>query len=377
MGAPPMLLVARKNLFSERTRLAISVGGVALSVFLISVLLSLYRGWNDRVGGFVENVDADIWIAREGTSDFLSAASILPLDEGSKEIEQLPSVQDWAPLIVRPMSIRKGSKEIDVHLVGYLPEKGIGGPIAIVEGKTTPGPNEVIVDEAVSRRFGVQIGDTLEAGGTPITVVGKSSGGDFIASQTVFVTLDSAMTLLEQRGFVTFFLLKLKDSQQTDQVAESLTKDPNNPGILAIGRDEFAAATRERYRGQVVPILLVVLLLAFIVGLAVAGLTIYTATVEKAREYGILKAVGFTNGYLYRVVLEQSLVTGLFGFIVGAGLTLVIAPFAQDLVPQFVVFIRWQDILAVAGATLIMVVIAAYVPVRRLAAIDPVAVFKA
>lgn len=377
MGAPPMLLVARKNLFSERTRLAISVGGVALSVFLISVLLSLYRGWNDRVGGFVENVDADIWIAREGTSDFLSAASILPLDEGSKEIEQLPSVQDWAPLIVRPMSVRKGSKEIDVHLVGYLPEKGIGGPIAIVEGKTTPGPNEVIVDEAVSRRFGVQIGDTLEAGGTPITVVGKSSGGDFIASQTVFVTLDSAMTLLEQRGFVTFFLLKLKDSQQTDQVAESLTKDPNNPGILAIGRDEFAAATRERYRGQVVPILLVVLLLAFIVGLAVAGLTIYTATVEKAREYGILKAVGFTNGYLYRVVLEQSLVTGLFGFIVGAGLTLVIAPFAQDLVPQFVVFIRWQDILAVAGATLIMVVIAAYVPVRRLAAIDPVAVFKA
>ncbi len=33
-----MLLVARKNLFSERIRLAISVGGVALSVFLISIL---------------------------------------------------------------------------------------------------------------------------------------------------------------------------------------------------------------------------------------------------------------------------------------------------------------------------------------------------
>ena len=42
-----MLLVARKNLL-ERTRLAISVGGVALSVFLISLLLSLYRGWDSR-----------------------------------------------------------------------------------------------------------------------------------------------------------------------------------------------------------------------------------------------------------------------------------------------------------------------------------------
>lgn len=369
-----MLLVARKNLFSERTRLAISVGGVALSVFLISVLLSLYRGWNDRVGGFVEEVEADIWIAREGTSDFLSAASILPL-KGSERLDDLPTVEDWAPLIVRPMSVTKGSKEIDVHLVGYLTEKGIGGPIAIVDGKTTPGPNEVIVDEAVSRRFGVQIGDTLEAGGTELMVVGKSSGGDFVASQIVFVTLDSAMALLEQEGFVTFYLLRVKDPSQVSGVAAGLERD--QPGILAIGSDEFAAATRERYRGQVVPILLVVLLLAFIVGLAVAGLTIYTATVEKAREYGILKAVGFTNGYLYRVVLEQSLVTGLFGFIVGAGLTLVIAPFAQDLVPQFIVFIRWQDILAVAGATLIMVVVAAYVPVRRLAAIDPVAVFKA
>ena len=59
-----MLLVARKNLFSERIRLGISVGGVALSVFLIICLLSLYRGWNDRVGGFVDEVDVDIWIAR-------------------------------------------------------------------------------------------------------------------------------------------------------------------------------------------------------------------------------------------------------------------------------------------------------------------------
>ncbi|MBI1885714.1 MAG: FtsX-like permease family protein [Chloroflexi bacterium] len=107
-----------------------------------------------------------------------------------------------------------------------------------------------------------------------------------------------------------------------------------------------------------------------------AGLTIYTATVEKAREYGILKAVGFTNRYLYRVVLEQSLVTGLIGFVVGMGLTLVAGPFAQNLVPQFVILVRWQDLLAVFGVTLLMALFAAYIPVRRLAQIDPVAVFK-
>jgi putative ABC transport system permease protein len=141
-------------------------------------------------------------------------------------------------------------------------------------------------------------------------------------------------------------------------------------------KDEFAANTRDRILSNVLPILLVVLLLAFIVGLAVAGLTIYTATVEKAREYGILKAVGFKNGYLFRTVLEQSIVTGFLGFLIGVGLTLAISRFASDLVPQFVTYIRPADIGFVAVATLVMSAVAAYIPVRRLSSIDPVAAFK-
>jgi putative ABC transport system permease protein len=120
-----------------------------------------------------------------------------------------------------------------------------------------------------------------------------------------------------------------------------------------------------------------VLALAFIVGLAVAGLTIYTATIEKAREYGILKAVGFKNSYLYRLVFEQSMTTGAIGFAIGMALTLIFAPFASDLVPQFVTLIRWQDVGIVFLATVLMSAIAGYVPVRRLATIDPTSVFKA
>ena len=73
-----MLFIARKNLFSERTRLAISVGGIALSVFLIGILLSLFRGWNQKVGEYVEVVPADLWVAAEGATDFIQAASVLP-----------------------------------------------------------------------------------------------------------------------------------------------------------------------------------------------------------------------------------------------------------------------------------------------------------
>ena len=64
------------------------------------------------------------------------------------------------------------------------------------------------------------------------------------------------------------------------------------------------------------------------------------------------------------------------GFLIGAGLVVLLAPFAQNLVPQFVVFVRWQDVLGVSAATLLMGLIAASIPIRRLAQIDPVTVFK-
>jgi putative ABC transport system permease protein len=184
-----------------------------------------------------------------------------------------------------------------------------------------------------------------------------------------------AQQALSMQDKTTFVVVDMKDG--ADVAAFKETVEENDPRFVVYTREEFATNTRERILSNVLPILLVVLLLAFIVGLAVAGLTIYTATVEKQREYGILKAVGFKNSYLFRTVLEQSIVTGCLGFIIGVGLMFLITLFASDLVPQFVTYVRPIDIVFVAIATLVMSAIAAYIPVRRLASIDPVAVFKA
>jgi putative ABC transport system permease protein len=374
-----MLLVARKNLFAERTRLAISVGGVALSVFLIGILLSLYRGWSQQVGGFVENVPADLWAASDGTTDFVAAGSALP-DSVGAQLRLLPEVETVSPVIVRPLETYRSqddeSDTFDLQLVGYDPEIGLGGPLEIADGKSPPGPGELVVDIEMSRRHGVQIGDRLVRGSKSLVVVGFSRGGDFIYTQIGFSTLDTAIDFLElePRSTRTFFILKLKDPSKSDLVAARVALGA--PGVQLISGEDFAQETRDRILSNILPILIVVLIVAFVVGLAVAGLTIYTATVEKSREYGILKAEGFTNPYLYRVVFEQSMVTGILGFALGAGVTVLLAPFAQDMVPQFVVWVRWQDILGIAGATLLMALIAAYIPVRRLTHIDPVMVFK-
>jgi putative ABC transport system permease protein len=385
-----MLLVARKNLFSERTRLAISVGGVALSVLLIMLLLALYRGWDEKVGGFVEHSDVDVWIAAEGAKEFLGAASLLPAggQEGEQAAQFLDSrsdIEKWSPLIVRPMEGVKVDvnddgetigKEMDLQFIGYDLETGLGGPIGeLKEGRGDPGAGELVVDEALGKRYGVGVDDVVRAGGIDWTVVGVSKGGDFVAVQTVFTNHDQAQEALKMEEKTTFVVVKMKPD--ADIPGFIATVEGADPRFVAFTRDEFTQNTRERIMSIVLPILLMVLGLAFIVGLAVSGLTIYTATVEKQREYGILKAVGFKNSFLYRVVLEQSLVTGVLGFSIGVGLTIFITLFASDFVPQFVTYVRPIDIAFVAVATLVMSAVAAYIPVRRLAAIDPVEVFKA
>ncbi len=378
-----MLLIARKNLFSERTRLSIAVGGIALSVFLISLLLSLYRGWDEKVGKFVEDSNVDVWIGTVGTNDFISAASLIPL-ESTEDLEGHIWVDEWAPLIVRPIVGTKvefprdpesPGADLDLQLVGYDTQTGLGGPIEVIEGKEAPGPSEVIIDKALSSRYNIDVGDLIAAGGTEWTVVGISKGGDFVASQTVFISLEQAQEVLQMEGQATFVVVDLYETIDHERFAAEISTD--YAGVVAFTRDEFAANTRDLILGDILPILSIVLALAFVVGLAVSGLTIYTATIEKSREYGIIKAVGFKNSYLYRLVFEQSMVTGALGFIIGIGLTLLFGPLAGDRVPQFVTLVLWYDVLAVFGATVLMALFASYVPLRRLAAIDPVAVFRA
>ena len=390
-----MLIVARKNLFSEKTRLLISVGGVALAVFLISILLSLYRGWDEKVGGFIEDSSVDVWIGTEGTSSFLAAASIVPTEGPEAEkaaalLDGNEAVARWDSVIVRPLegivldgpsdpedTGEPAGERVDLQVVGYNPESGMGGPIKIEEGADSPGPGEVIIDEALRKRYGVDIGDYIAAGGVDWEVVGISSGGDFVAVQTVFVDIAAAQEAMGIPGLATFYVLELIDASYIDHEEFTSDLEELQPGIRALTKAEFAQLTRDQILGEILPILLMVLMLAFIVGLAVAGLTIYTATVEKAREYGILKAVGFKNSYLYRTVMEQSVVTGFLGFVIGVGLTLILGPFASDAVPQFVLYTKPLDIAFVAIVTVIMAAIAAFIPVRRLATIDPVQVFKA
>jgi len=368
-----MTLLALRNLVSEKTRFAFSAAGIGFAVFLITMMLGLYQGWNTKVGGFVETVDADAWVARKGTTDFINAASILPDDVGG-DIAATNGVTSVHPLIVRLMSFEKDGKKVDLHLIGYDVASGVGGPAKVTKGAKEPSGNQIIIDETLSRTDGVKIGDELKAGDMTLEVVGIASGANFAISQGGFMDVDSAREMLKMPGLSTFYLSRLDEGADARTWGDAFSAE--HPDLAVFTSGEFASATRHRILDNIVPILFLIVGLAFVVGIAVTSLTIYTATVERAREFGVMKAIGFDNMDLYKLVISQSLITGFLGFVWGALLTYALSQFVDLLVPQFLVNVRLVDLAFVLGATLLMAALASIVPARRVGAVDPAVVFR-
>ena len=368
-----MILLALRNLVSERTRFAFSAAGIGFAVFLITILIGLYQGWNEKVGGFVEHVNADGWVVRQGTTDFINAASILP-DSLGPELAARSDVESVHPMVVRPMSFLHGTTKFETHLIGYDTASGVGGPLKIVKGRGSPSGDEMVIDDVLSRTSGVGVGDELTSGSHTFKVIGLASGGNFAFTQASFVSVESAKQLLDMNGLVTFWVFKMKDGASIQQLQTDVQN--NVPGTTVFTSRQFAQATRHRILDNVIPIIGLIVGLAFVVGIAITSLTIYTATVERTREFGVMKAIGFNNMDLYKLVLGQSMITGFLGFAFGTLLTLLVSQFIDKLVAQFIVLVRPTDVALVLVATIFMAVGAAIVPARRVGSVDPAVAFK-
>lgn len=369
-----MISIARRNLFAERTRLVISAGGVAFAVMLILILWSLYQGWNTHITGYIDSVPNDLWVAQQGTRDMFHSVSLLSASM-EDDLRALPEVAHVERFVGRQVAFDWRGSEAHLFIVGYDTTTGIGGPVKVVKGAAVPGSGQIIVDRAFSKQKGVGIGDRLVINGRSFEVTGISEGGNQFIYTYAFMPRADAIALLGMEQFTNFYLVNLTPGVSV--AAGQTTIEGRFPGTTALSKPVFRQAVRQMIDETFLPIIAVLVGIGFLVGVAVIGLTIYTATVEKSREYGIIKALGSTNGQLYRIVLEQALWSGALGFAAGLGLTLVALPVVENLTPSFVTELGWRDMLAVLGAALVMALIASYIPVRRLVRLDPAIVFRA
>lgn len=366
--------IAWRNLVRERTRLVVSVGGVAFAVLLILLLQGLYTGVNEEAARYLRSVDADVWVGQSGTrGGFGHSVSVLP-DDLRARLAKVEGVAEVAPLFGRPVVVTtRDGAEADVFLMGYDPAAA-GGPPAIVAGEEVPPPGGVIVDRVFARSEGVGLGDVLDVGDGRLTVTGVGSGGSSLLTQYAWAPIDDVARLVGTPGIVSYFVVTGKDGTRAEELAEAVRAAI--PGTVTTTADEFVDDSTADIRESFVPILFVLVLIAIVVGTAVIGLTIYTSVLEKRQEYGVLKAIGFSNRRLLGIVLRQALIAGALGFVAGAGLTVGVSALIERLLPEFVTVTRPVHAALVALATATMSVLASLLPVRRLTRLDPAEVFR-
>ncbi len=366
-----MLTIAWKNLWSEKGRFCFSVAGVAVAAMLLAFMLALYSGWNKKIAAYVQDVPADVWVVQRGNESFFSASFFS--DAKLEEVRKVPGVVAVSGMLGRSLKITGDGSSYDSYVLGF-DQGGIGGPIRIKKGSGTPGAGEIVIDDVLSRTAGFDVGETVTVGERPFHVIGISTGGNNVIYQLSFVSKAEARKFVGLDGVEGFGLVKT-EAGRDEQVSAAINS--NVEGVTAFRSHAYASMSRKVLQRSMLPILSVVLVLVFVVGAVVVGLTIYTATLEKEREFGVMKALGTPNKFLAIAVVEQSLVCGIIGFAIGEAGVLAASRFAERLVPQFVTLIRWQDTVVVLVGVAVMCLLAAFLPVQKVMRVDPLVVFKA
>jgi len=117
-------------------------------------------------------------------------------------------------------------------------------------------------------------------------------------------------------------------------------------------------------------------LLAFLVGTAIAGQTFYLFTVENLKQFGTLKAMGMSDQRIVAMILIQGGVVGAIGYGVGVGLASAYGIFAQRAMPLLAFFLPWQVLALSAAAMTLIVLLASLLSIRRVLVLEPAIVFQ-
>lgn len=369
MGVP----YTRRNLFFEKGKLALSVTGVASALALIFLLMGFRAGLYATLTAFVDNIGADLIIAQSGVQGMFSSNSALPLDLHERA-KKIVDATEAGHILVADIIFTQGETKTPVVLVGYDPTTTFGSPWKIGGGRTINSNNEVLLDTWLAQRTGLTLGDSVNLLGQKFTLVGLTLETASWMSPYIFVSLEASEGILGLSGIVSYHLLRLPKGTNPDTAAFAL--EAKLVGIDAMTPDDIAEADRRILANMMDAPINVMLVIGFGIGVAVMGLTAYTAVTDRMREYGVLKALGIGGARLARIVIVETFYRAGLGFVLGIILAYLAATSIMIRWPQFNVLIEIQTVVQVGILTLIMSLLSVLLPIKRINRIDPMMVFK-
>jgi ABC-type antimicrobial peptide transport system permease subunit len=218
-------------------------------------------------------------------------------------------------------------------LLGLDPAQPGLGPLSALE--TTDGrlfeadeadADVAVVDADYAASEELAVGDTLTVRGTDLEIVGLAASSGTEAGADVYLPLTTAQRLSENEDTVTDVYVQATDSTRLDAIEAAITEQVDGAEVTTA--DDLAdqvsgslSTAADLADGVGRWLSWLVLASAFVV----AGLLAASSVSRRVREFGTLKAIGWTRGRITRQVMSESLVTGLFGGALGLAVGLATA----------------------------------------------------
>ncbi len=378
--------------------------GVAAGVAVIAYISALINGLQSNT--LSKTLGAQAHVTLRSPDDVVTpawphASPGATLTETQPRAQRLRSVANWqalVPLLERHDNIAavspmvsgsglalRGEASQSIALMGVELDRYdriVSLRSKVVSGTARLAPGEAIIGRELAADLGVRVGDrmTLQTGAVGSTVSDSvrvtalvDLGVRDLNRRTVIVPLRAAQSLLGLPGGATNIDLTLHDVWSASELAQDLRRQyPYKVESWQENNAQLVSALN----AQSVSTALIRGVVLVVVVLGIASVLV-VSVVQKGREIGILRAMGATRGQVLRVFLVQGAVVGALGSVLGialaVGMIWLFSHFVlgSDGLPLFAITLSLATAWQVALIATVCGVLAAIVPARRAAAMDP------
>lgn len=378
-----MGILALKMLIGNRTSCMGVIFGVFLATLLVSQQSAIFLGLITRSYRMLTDIPSpNIWVvdpASESDERFRSMPeSYLDL------VRSTPGIEWAVPISRSSVSLITPGKKFEIcKLYGIDDATLIGAPLQMIEGQVKDLRREgaVIVDVysansslATTKPDGtvrpLKTGDEVEINNQRAIVVGicKITQG-FYPQPILFTSYSQFKAFTSNTGNpVGFIAAKTLSGINPDQVVEHINNTYSN----------LKAMTREQFKDRIIQSFLktgilinfgLSVSLGIIIGFSIAGQIFYSMTLDNLMYYALIKAVGGTQKMLFSMIILQTLVAGIIGFLLGIGTTILWGKAIKGTTLAFL--FPWQLLVFTGIIILIICLFTAGLSIRKIARTDP------
>jgi lipoprotein-releasing system permease protein len=402
---PFELFVALRHLREGRAQTALVLGGatvgVAVMVFLTALIGGLQRSLVEQTLACQAHV---VVKAPERVTRVLPVApgevllaSVDRTPERVRSIEQwqqtLTHLEGWpgvaavSPSVAGSAFAGRGDVTRSVALRGVVP--AAFDAVIPVRGRMRAGAfhvegTEAVVGVQLAQDLGLSIGDRFrvaspEGRAEVFTLAGTFDLGNKDVNQRwVLVPLHAAQTLLDRVGGATTIELRVREPFQAEAVAGAIG---GRTGLSAESWMRTNAQLLAALRSQSSSSAMIQALVVVAVALGIASV-LGVSVIQKSREIGVMKACGAAPRRVLRAFLIQGAVVGAVSAVAGGALGAVMAAVFgalarnADGTPIFPLDLGPGVFLVAGAVALVTATLAAALPARHAAALDPAVVIR-